>query len=287
MPKSPLRPTLAGLALAMLVVLALPSRDASADAMAEPSTAGVHPIVELALKDVGSYQGQCWPWVKRIVEQATGNVMGFDYRQGFLDAGAAEVSISEAQPGDVIQIARDSDTSPSADYPGLHTSIIVARLAAESFRVVDSNSNWDGMVRIREPYSPGERIASDPLLNFHIYRFPTNPDFVPAVPSTATEPLPDGEKVYVNTPADCLNLRRAPAIAKNIITCMPDNTELTALGGTAVADGYEWIEVASPWGRGWVAAIYVDRDTGTESGGGVAPVGPVRAFLGAASKDGD
>lgn len=70
-----------------------------------------------AVRYDGTWQGECWAFVKKVVREATGQEMGFDYRQGYFDAGATEVTVATAQPGDIIQIANDFNSGPNADYP--------------------------------------------------------------------------------------------------------------------------------------------------------------------------
>src|SRR5690349_17467585 len=108
------------LALAALTPFAMTTRQASAD------TNG--PIASTALQYLGTHGGQCWTFMQQVVLEATGRQIGFDYRQGFFEAGAIEVTADQAQNGDIIQIASDANTSPSASYAGLHTAIILRNL---------------------------------------------------------------------------------------------------------------------------------------------------------------
>ena len=149
MPLCQARLAIAGVLIAFLAVIAV-ERVRTADAATQEYTG----IAAVALQYEGTYQGQCWPWVQRVVLEATGRQMGYDYRLGFFEAGAFEVSVDEARAGDVIQIADDSYTAPDANYDGLHTAIVLDNYGGGVFRVIDSNSQWDGMVRIRDNYSP-------------------------------------------------------------------------------------------------------------------------------------
>jgi hypothetical protein len=95
-----------GALLAITTGLVLFAPSSSTTASAEEQS----PIVTAALSHLGTRGGQCWTFMRQVVKEATGRTVGFDYRQGFFDAGAIEVSASEAQSGDIIQIAKDGDT---------------------------------------------------------------------------------------------------------------------------------------------------------------------------------
>ncbi len=108
MPLSPHRPALAAILVAFVAIIAAVGLVQGATA-STPSNA----IAERALRDLGSWQGECWQWMKKVVSEATGQSVGFDYRDGYFEAGAIEVSLDEAGPGDIIQIASDTWTSPA------------------------------------------------------------------------------------------------------------------------------------------------------------------------------
>jgi hypothetical protein len=251
-------------------------------------------IVETALTYVDTYQGECWPWVRRVVQEATGNVMGFGYRDGFFEGGAIEVSLAEAAPGDVIQIADDTNAGPGADYLGLHTAIVYLNHGDGSFTVIDSNSQWDGMVRIRENYDPVWAANRYVGLNVRVYRFgehgtgngsPAGRDAGVDIP--AFEP---GDTVRVATGGDCLNLREAPGIGNRIMRCLLDRTALSVVSGPEDAGGLVWVMVVTDDGEtGWVAARYLSLveaaadagagDSAPATGAGeVEPSMPYRSF---------
>src|SRR3972149_6542303 len=143
MPLSPHRPALAAILVAFVAIIA-----AVVLAQGATATTPSNAIAERAIRDLGSWQGECWQWMKNVVSEATGQTVGLDYRQGFFDAGAIEVSIADAGPGDIVQLASDSWTSPDADYSGLHTAIILESNGDGTFDVIDSNQLWDGIVRL-------------------------------------------------------------------------------------------------------------------------------------------
>lgn len=267
MPMTRHRHTLAAVLVAMLTLFgaAGPFKPAAADSS--------HPIVERALRDLGTYQGECWPWVKRVVFEATGREIGFDYREGFLEAGAIEVSAADAGPGDVIQVALDSWTSPDADYPGLHTAIIIRNRGDGTFDAIDSNQLWDGVVRLRPGYDPFAQAQASGL-QVRIYRFPAGAG-QPREAAPAGAPLTPGDAARVNTPGDCLRLRTAPG--GDIIQCLAHGTRVTVIEGPVRQVGVDWYRVATPVGEGWMAGQYLQKETGPAAA--PSAQGPTRPLL--------
>lgn len=284
MPLSPHRPTLATILVAVVATLAAVVFVTRATAAATPNA-----IAERAMQDLGTWQGECWQWMKKVVFEATGKSVGFDYRDGYLEAGAIEVSLAEAGPGDIIQIASDSWTGPDADYPGLHTAIILEANGDGTFDVIDSNQLWDGIVRLRPGYDP-VALSRARGLNFHIYRITPGP----TAPAAARSPRPEasaslapGDRARVNTPGECLNLRSEPV--GNVISCVAHGTSVTVIGGPVTAAGLTWVEVQAPSGAGWMAAQYLQKEVSASASpsgtGGVKPVFQYRAFVPLASSD--
>jgi hypothetical protein len=265
------RPALAAILVAVVAVLFATLAGSPAKAATPPS----NPILDRALLDLGSYQGECWTWMKEVVLEATGRTVGFDYRDGFLEAGAVEVSLLAAGPGDIIQIVDDAWTTPDADYPGLHTAIIVSAHGDGTFGAIDSNQNFDGVVRLRPGYDPAALSAARGL-NFHIYRLSGVSSAAPAPP-----PLDPGQAARVNTPGDCLRLRSAPA--GNIVRCISHGISVSITGSASVVDGIAWVPVSTPFGKGWMAQDFLAKDPAAAanptSGGDVKPVRPFRAFV--------
>ncbi len=219
------------------------------------------PIVDTALKYLDTHGGQCWTFMRNVVAEATGRQVGFDYRQGFFEAGAVEVSAEEALAGDIIQIASDANTAPWASYPGLHTAIIMENLGGGVFNAIDSNQNWDEWVRLRPNYNPYAAAARYGL-QVHIYRIPggsASDAAIPASVATDSGEWAAGDTAVVATGSDCLNLRSGASLSATRVTCLPSGTSLTAAGGTVAADGFVWLEVNAAEHYGWVAAMYVNR----------------------------
>jgi len=210
--------------------------------------------------------------MRAVVAEATGRNVGFDYRLGYFEAGSVEVSPGEATNGDIIQIASDANSGPWASYPGLHTAIIIDNLGGGVFNAIDSNQNWDEMVRLRPNYNPYAK-AADYGLQVHIYRIPGGgPDGT----TVAAEPVASGDTATVAT--SCLNLRSSASLSGTRIDCLPNGTQVTVTGGPVYADGHAWVSVSTPYGTGWVASEYLRRGSGpaTSAGAEAEPVaGPV------------
>ena len=112
------------------------------------------------------------------MQAAVGRTVGYDYHQGYLQAGAVEVPLLTARNGDVIQITNPANTRGDADYVGLHTAIVLDNYGDGTFRVIDSNSNYDGIVRIRDQYDPAVLSRRTPGLVVRVYRIEGQPGVV-------------------------------------------------------------------------------------------------------------
>jgi len=281
MPMYQHRPALAAILVA--IVAALTAFVAFSPASAAPTPA--NPVVERAMRDLGTYQGECWQWMKKVIHDATGSQVGFDYRFGYLDSGAIEVPLSEAGPGDIIQIADDSWSSADADYSGLHTAIVLTNNGDGTFDAIDSNQNWDGVVNLRPNYDPVARAAQSGL-DVHAYRFRSSGAAALARPAppvvTVAGPLHAGDNARVNTPGDCLRLRATPS--GTITHCLGHNTQVSVTGEPIATDSTLWVPVSTPAGSGWMAAEYLLKEAppsgaNPSSAGPVTPVFRYRAFV--------
>ncbi len=269
---------LSGLVLLLLIVL--PVRAQQEDRLSAGDA-----IVQAALPHIGTHGGQCWTFVRQVVADATGNELGFDYRHGYLEAGAVEVTLEEAIPGDIIQIADDNLTDMSASYLGLHTAIVMENFGDGTFTVIDSNSQWDEMVRIRENYNPRASAARYEGMNVRVYRFGgegSTPDVAARQdPPEATSPAGVGDYARVSAGGDCLNLRSSAGTGSQVITCLPHGSTVRVLGEPVVAGFLSWVEIETDDGRtGWVATTYLelaDAQAPATSAGDVAPLYPYRS----------
>jgi uncharacterized protein YraI len=86
------------------------------------------------------------------------------------------------------------------------------------------------------------------------YAFTTIPDLL-----SGTEPAPPrvfqpGDKVRVTS---ALYLRSEPSRFGRVITTMPTGTACTVLDGPALADGFHWYHLQTPYGSGWAAGEYL------------------------------
>ena len=223
-------------------------------ATAAPEVATVN-LADEALKDLGTWGGQCFNWVKGVVDRATPYTMGWGYRDGYLVAGAVEVTLASAVRGDIIQLANDAITSPNVTYGGLHSSIVLENLGGGRFDVVDSNQDWDEVVRLRPGYEPLEAAARYLGISVRVYRFP-GASAVDAPPPDSTQ-IEAGAQGVVNAGGDCLRLRDAPGLSGTRLDCLPDGSVVTITGAAQTVDGLQWLPVSSALGDGWVAAIYI------------------------------
>ncbi len=284
MPLSQHRPALAAILVAVVAVLSAMTSAQPADAAPSPAS----PVASRAVLDLGSWQGECWTWMKKVVLEATGKTIGFDYRAGYLEAGAIEVSLLQATAGDIVQVADDAWTAPDADYDGLHTAIILSANGDGTFQAIDSNQNWDGVVRLRSGYDPVEQ-ANKYGLNFHIYRLSGSATLRAPVPpvQTVAGPVAAGDHARINTPGDCLRLREAPGGA--IRTCLSHGIQVLVTGKPVIVEGVSWVPVSTLLGNGWMAAAFLLKEapatpTAAPSGlGTVKPVLPYRSFVTIAS----
>lgn len=231
-----------------------------------------NPISAAALKHVGTHGGQCWTFMQQVVAEATGRRVGNDYRTGYFEAGAVEVSASEAAAGDIIQIADDRDTSAWASYRGLHTAIVLENLGSGRFDAIDSNQNWDEMVRLRPVYEPYALAAANGL-DVHIYRIPLTGAGMPAAAVTFAK----GDGATVAPDSGCLNMRGEPSLKGTIVTCLKAGTTAAVIDGPVVADGYTWVKVEAAGKSGWVAARYLAKATAPAAAAAVEPSPPAAA----------
>lgn len=300
---SPQRQILAGALAAVIAAFTLVGAVAAdGEPVTSSSVTSQHPIVRTALQYEGTHGGQCWTFVKAVVYEALGIQMGFDYHWGFLEegyfdrptgrpTGAIEVGIDEGQPGDIIQFADPNDTHPWAEYPGLHTAIITGVVSPGVYSVIDSNAQWDEMVRWRERYDLrailearwNDPFNGNPNIRVRIYRFPVGDEQlvqgdVPAFARTPAAQQPprsfEGLRTAkVNTPGESLNLRADPGLGGEILRLLRHGTQVALLSNESqVVDGLAWVRVSTmtaPYAEGWVAAAYL-QDTGVATSSAAA-----------------
>jgi uncharacterized protein YraI len=259
------RKSLLVLALSLLTTLALLPAPASA------GDTGNSPIAAAALRHLDTHGGQCWTFMQQVVSEATGRHVGNDYRQGYFDAGAVEVSAADATNGDIIQIADDSNTSPWASYAGLHTAIILKNLGGGTFDAVDSNQNWDEMVHLRPNYNPYESAARNGL-QVHIYRIPAGG--AGAADAGVGVSLAAGDHATVQSDPGCLNMRTDASLAGKVVDCLPTGTDATIVDGPVSADGYSWVKVETSQGTGWVASRYLVKTAPTANASAASDTAP-------------
>ncbi|MDZ7727221.1 MAG: SH3 domain-containing protein [Dehalococcoidia bacterium] len=253
---SPTRTALTLTALALLAVIAVQApRPASAQS---PES---HPIVAAAMQRAGTYGGQCYTFVQDVVRDVTGRHIGMGYRQGFLSAGGIEIDPANARAGDVLQIANPNDTG--SYYPGMHTVIVIENLGNRTYKVVDSNWQWNERVAVHNWHraSAPATSSSTPIASLSMTAAPTfRPGPVPAPPGRPE--LPRSSKPAMApalSPAVASASVAALASATNILDCLSAGTAMTVLSGPTYADGYSWVQVELASGqRGWVASEFLE-----------------------------
>src|SRR4051812_13180004 len=72
-----------------------------------------------------------------------------------------------------------------------------------------------------------------------------------------------GEVMLVNT--DALNLRSDASVDADVVAVLETGASVTVVDGPVSADGYEWYQISSDAGDGWVDSEYLN-DTLTYSG---------------------
>lgn len=94
-------------------------------------------------------------------------------------------------------------------------------------------------------------------------------------PPQSAAALDAGTNATVSADGDCLRLRLLPGLASTILTCIPDGSLVSVLGGEAVVDGIQWQRLAFAGQSGWSNGQYLRAaDDGAQ-----APAGPPEASL--------
>lgn len=265
--------------LVVAAVLVINSRRADA-------TPSYGPLITEALKYEGQRGGECYMFMQKVVRDVTGRLISGDYRQSYIDAGATEVPLPQAQSGDIIQLANDNNTAADANYPGLHTAFIMESHGNGKFKVIDSNYLYDGIVRVHDDYEPLISAARYGNIAVHVWRLPpgkvtptpeakaamtlapatTVPDEPPEV---RVEPLQPGTTAVIAADGDCLRLRDKPGLTGDQVACPPTGTLVKVLEGIEELDGYRWQLIQSGAVVAWAADMYLDPASATVSASSV------------------
>ncbi len=235
--------------LVVLVTIVANPGSASADTPASGNEA----IASTALRYLGTHGGQCWTFMQRVVAEATGKQVNGAYRAGYFGAGGFEVAPEDAARGDIVQTA---DVNNDAVLTTPHTAIILKNLGNRRFDAIDSNQNWDEMVRLRPNYDPyGLAKARGAVV--HIYRIPGGSGGGTTPPAAANHTWATGDSAVVLTDFGCLNLRKSPSLTAPLVGCLPTGSGVTTNSPATNADGYAWVNVKTAKGDGWVATNYI------------------------------
>lgn len=76
-------------------------------------------------------------------------------------------------------------------------------------------------------------------------------------PPQSAAALDAGTNATVSADGDCLRLRLLPGLASTILTCIPDGSLVSVLGGEAVVDGIQWQRLAFAGQSGWSNGQYL------------------------------
>jgi len=136
-----------------------------------PQLGGGYPnarIAEIGLSHLGQWGGECKEAVNIWVAAASGGSqrLGGDYLANYRYEGGNEVSREATVEGDIIQL---NGANGNYYYEGMHTAVVVSHAAgAEGFEMVDSNSEWNRIVREHywNPYATARKYG----LSVHIWR---------------------------------------------------------------------------------------------------------------------
>jgi len=75
-------------------------------------------------------------------------------------------------------------------------------------------------------------------------------------------PLAVGAAIVVSGTGDCLRVHDSPAIASNVVYCLPDGSQSVITDGPQTADGYTWWKLGD---LGWSVADYLQAVNGGSS----------------------
>lgn len=146
-------PALVAIGASAAVLLALPTPARSLNA------ADILRVAQSASN--GETAGQCKVFANTVVATASrGRIALSKYHDGYADAGAQEVPLEAAGPGDIIQVTPAGSTDATAESfwrrgGPLHTAIVERNLGGGRFQVIDSN--WGGDERVsRHIFTPRE-----------------------------------------------------------------------------------------------------------------------------------
>ncbi|MGE0227003.1 MAG: hypothetical protein AB7I38_12515 [Dehalococcoidia bacterium] len=265
----------------ILVLVAISTAAAFIAGPRADATATYGPLITQALKYDGTRGGECYMFMQKVVKEVTGRLISGDYRQSYLNAGAVEVPIAQAQSGDIIQLVDDKNTAASANYAGLHTALIMDVHGGGKFKVIDSNYLFDGIVRVHDDYSPQESAARYKNISVHVWRVPEGKvtptatvngakttATASATPKPAEMPAPRDTKLAPGTTAaiaadgDCLRIRDEAGLAGKEVVCAPTGATVKILEGTEEKDGYRWQLVQFGSVVGWAADMYLQPVSG-------------------------
>ena len=116
--------------------------------------------------------------------------------------------------------------------------------------------------------SPGRKVDTNPLFPLDSVRARILGRDDPALDAAdaASTPASNGLRVWIDTPAATLNLRRWPSFNPNVLAAIPDGA-IVPVNREGLFGGRRWLNVTYGGLTGWVVASYthpVDADRGPQ-----------------------
>lgn len=194
------------------------------------------------------------PALAQVIATLQGKGYGFATLPGLL-AGSGTTPPPPAASfvaGDKVKVTAGLylRTGPGTGYGVITTMPTGTVCTVVSGPTVANGYNW---YKLTTPYGTGW-AAGQFLVKTSVTPPPPPP---PPPPSGQYAP---GEKVKVIAG---LYLRTGPGFGYAVITTMPTGTLCTIVAGPTAANGLNWYQVDTPYGRGWAAGEYMARTTTT------------------------
>lgn len=231
----------------------------------------------------GQHGGQCKIFVNQAVASASGGRIQLSrYHAGFKAAGAVEVDLTFAGPGDIIQVTPAGSTEATVETlwrrgGPLHSAIVVNNRGDGSFDVIDSN--WDGNERVsRHVFNPTEwasRTGGGGIIK--VWRFGASSSapvpeggFVRVAGTSGVYRIAGGAPLPITSWESIGTEQRATEISWQLMATLPafpaDGTVLQAGRGGPLYRVKDGIPSAFPGGRSG-RAVVVDPIAIANAGG--------------------
>ena len=87
----------------------------------------------------------------------------------------------------------------------------------------------------------------------------------------ASAALDPGSSAVVRADGDCLRLRAQPSLLGTLLTCIPDGSTVSVLGGSVAVEGYQWQRISYNGQTGWSVDTYLRQTASPPPSQGLAP----------------